>query len=148
MQVFLIVWLTILTIVLVYVLSVVAKLFAIKDRGLKQAINESIDGNKKLKNELLVLKDVFEKHQTQAQSHFQKTALVRFNPFERLGGEQSYCLAILNQKNHGVVITFLYTKEGVRVYVKEVEQGRARNVDLSKEEKEAIVRATTAPTSL
>jgi hypothetical protein len=40
-----------------------------------------------------------------------------------------------------VVLTFLYTKEGVRCYVKEVEKGQGKGVDLSKEEKEAVDKA-------
>ena len=137
------VWLGILTLLLLYEFFVIMRLFRVKDRGLRQSILDNLDGNKKLSNEIMALERVCQKQEEALKLGLQKTALVRFNPFERLGGEQSYCLAILNNKNSGVVITFLYTKEGVRAYVKEVEGGKGGNIDLSKEEKEAIEKASS-----
>lgn len=141
MTILIIVWLVFLTIVVVYSSFLVIRLFSIKDRGIKQAIYDSLDSGEKIKNEIGLLKKNLNNHILISEKHLQKTALVRFNPFERMGGQQSYCLALLNSKNTGLVITFLYTKEGVRAYVKEVVLGKAKDIDLSKEEKEAITQA-------
>jgi len=141
MLVIILVWLVALSVGLLYLLSIFFKIFKTKDRGLKQAVLDTLGSNKKLKEETEQLAQEIKKIQHNFKGAYQKTAIVRFNPFERLGGEQSYCLAIINQNNSGVVLTFLYTKEGVRAYMKEVVGGESKGVDLSKEEKEAIHKA-------
>lgn len=138
MEIVILVWLGVLSVIVLLSFSVVIKLFSIKGRGIKQSIYEVLDGNNKTNKDLTETKKVLATHLETSQHHFNKAALVRFNPFERLGGEQSYSLSLLNEKNNGLVLTFLYTKEGVRTYVKEVVLGKGKDVELSKEEKEAI----------
>jgi len=58
-----------------------------------------------------------------------------------LGGDQSFSIALLDKQNSGVVITSLYTRDGNRVYAKPIENGTSEYT-LSKEEKEALSRAT------
>ena len=70
----------------------------------------------------------------------QKIGLIRYNPFSGVGSNQSFSVAILDQKDNGIVITSLYTREGNRVYAKPVVRGNSE-YPLSKEEKEAINRA-------
>lgn len=89
---------------------------------------------KKIKEEL---KDLFEKEKF----HYQKIGFLRFNPFNRVGGEQSFVLAFLDRENNGIVLNFLYTREGMRVYAKRVKQGISEEYELSTEEKEAIKKA-------
>jgi len=74
-------------------------------------------------------------------SHFQKMALVRFNPFSEMGGEHSFSLALLDQYLSGFLITGLHTRERTRVYIKRVEKGKSRQ-DLSREEREALSKAS------
>lgn len=74
--------------------------------------------------------------------HIQKIGLVRFNPFEETGGDQSFTLSLLNGSNSGVVISSLYRREGTtRIYAKPVEKGKGTKYELSVEEKEAIKKA-------
>ncbi len=73
-------------------------------------------------------------------SHVQKVGLVRFNPFKELGGDHSFCLAILNGKESGVIITSLHTRDRTRVYMKDVVMGKSSH-DLSQEEKRALTLA-------
>lgn len=89
---------------------------------------------KKIKEEL---EDLFEKEKF----HYQKIGFLRFNPFDRVGGEQSFVLAFLDRENNGIVLNFLYTREGMRVYAKRVKQGISEEYELSTEEKEAIKKA-------
>lgn len=70
----------------------------------------------------------------------QKVALIRFNPFREVGGDQSFSVALLDGNNSGVVITSLYSREENRVYGKPVKNGESEYL-LSEEEKEAIERA-------
>lgn len=73
----------------------------------------------------------------------QKTGVVRFNPFNEVGGNQSFSIAFLDNKNNGFVISSLFVKEGNRVFAKAVKNGMSDYV-LSDEEREAIARAMGA----
>jgi len=70
----------------------------------------------------------------------QKIGIVRFNPFNDLGGNQSFVIALLDNKYNGFVISSIFVKEGSRVYAKTVKQGKSSYI-LSKEEMEAIKEA-------
>ncbi|MCX6722418.1 MAG: DUF4446 family protein [Candidatus Staskawiczbacteria bacterium] len=67
----------------------------------------------------------------------QKTGIVRFNPFNEMGGNQSFVIALLDDKNNGFVISSLFSKEGNRVYAKTVKAGKSDHM-LSSEEVEAL----------
>lgn len=70
----------------------------------------------------------------------QRIGVVRFNPFDNLGGNQSFAIALLDKKNNGFVISSLFIKDGNRVYAKAVKNGLSEH-PLSDEEKEALKRA-------
>lgn len=63
----------------------------------------------------------------------QKIGFVRFNPFHNTGGDNSFIVALLDRRNNGILISSLYTREGVRVYAKNIEKGISKNA-LSEEE--------------
>ena len=67
--------------------------------------------------------------------------LVRYNPFAETGGDQSFCLSLLDGNNNGLVISSLHSRENTRIYAKPVKKGKAANYDLSTEEKEAVKKA-------
>lgn len=67
--------------------------------------------------------------------------LVRYNPFEDTGGDQSFSLAILDRCKNGVVVSSLHGRSGTRIYSKGVKAADKDLHELSKEEKEAILLA-------
>ncbi len=67
----------------------------------------------------------------------QKVGFLRFNPFQDTGGDQSFSVAFLDQKNDGVLISSLYMREGTRLYAKEITGGAARQ-PLSHEETKVL----------
>ena len=71
---------------------------------------------------------------------FQKMGVVRFNPFNEVGSNQSFSVAFLDENNDGLVITSLYTREENRVYGKPIKNGLSE-YSLSSEEKQAIEKA-------
>jgi len=73
--------------------------------------------------------------------HIQKIGLLRFNPFEETGGDQSFTLALLDGQNNGVVVSSLYRRDETRIYCKPVKKGKGTKYELSEEEKEAIKKA-------
>lgn len=70
----------------------------------------------------------------------QKVGIVRFNPFSDIGSNQSFVIALLDQKDDGVVISSLHAKEGTRIYAKPIKNGESE-YPLSKEEEEALRKA-------
>ena len=68
---------------------------------------------------------------------FQRIGLVRFNPFEDTGGNQSFALALLDAADDGFVITSLHARSGTRIYAKALSGGRSDSA-LSDEETEAL----------
>ena len=70
----------------------------------------------------------------------QKVGVVRFNPFGDVGGNQSFAIAFLDKCLSGVTILSLYSRDGVKVYSKQIIEGKSE-YKLSKEEEEAIKKA-------
>lgn len=70
----------------------------------------------------------------------QKVGLVRYNAFKDTGSDLSFTLALLNEKNTGVVLNGIYSREMSNIYAKPVEQGTS-TYTLSAEEKQAIKKA-------
>ena len=69
--------------------------------------------------------------------HVQKVGLVRFNPFNELGGDHSFSLALLDSEDTGIIITGLHTRERTRIYVKSLKRGKSES-ELSTEDKKAL----------
>lgn len=109
-------------------------------------IDEILDGilehNHAFSKELDSLKK--ELHEIIKQSHyyFQKLGLVRFNAFERGGNDQSFVLALLDKNDRGIVVNFIYTHEGIRIYTKKVKDGKGEEYILSEEENKAVRHAS------
>ncbi len=74
----------------------------------------------------------------------QRVGLVRFNPFEDTGGNQSFALALIDAKGDGFVISSLHSRTGTRVYAKSISDGRSDGA-LSDEEREALRSALVGP---
>lgn len=72
---------------------------------------------------------------------FQRVGLVRYNPFEETGGNQSFALALLDAAGDGWVLSSLHARESTRVYAKAISRGRSE-AGLSAEETAAIAQAT------
>jgi hypothetical protein len=72
---------------------------------------------------------------------FQRVGLIRYNPFEETGGNQSFALALLDGAGDGWVLSSLHARSGTRVYAKAIKAGRA-DAALSDEEAAAIAQAT------
>ena len=69
-----------------------------------------------------------------------KTSIVRYDAYEGAGGHQSASLAFLDAGRSGVVVSAIQGRDYARIYVKELDRGRAP-VALSPEELEAVERA-------
>lgn len=68
------------------------------------------------------------------------TSIVRYDAYEDAGGQQSASFAFLDSTRTGTVVTAIQGRDYARVYVKELERGKA-SFALSPEEAEAVERA-------
>ena len=67
-------------------------------------------------------------------------SIVRYDAYEDTGGHQSASLAVLDSTRTGVVVTAIQGRDYARIYMKELDRGKA-SVALSPEEAEAVERA-------
>ena len=95
-------------------------------------------------DELEVRTAVLERVQPDA---FQRLGLVRYNPFEDTGGNQSFALALLDRHGDGFVVSSLHTRTATRVYGKAITGGKADGA-LSDEEAEALRIALASGTGI
>ena len=68
------------------------------------------------------------------------TAVVRYDAYAGTGGHQSASFAFLDDNRTGTVVTAIQGRDYARLYVKELDRGRAP-IALSPEELEAVERA-------
>jgi hypothetical protein len=70
-------------------------------------------------------------------SSLRHIGMVRFNPFEDTGSDQSFAIALLDDARDGIVISSLHGRSNTRIYAKPVE-GATSSPALSEEESRAI----------
>lgn len=70
----------------------------------------------------------------------QKVGIVRYSAFKDTGSDLSFAVALLDEKNNGVVFNGIYSREMSNIYAKPVENGNSRYT-LSEEENMAIENA-------
>ena len=74
----------------------------------------------------------------------QRVGLVRFNPFEDTGGNQSFAMALTDAAGNGFIVSSLHSRTGTRVYAKAITDGRSDGA-LSDEEQAALRIALAGP---
>ena len=107
------------------------------ERILEQTLSKydlTTDQLKNVKGKLAILEH-------EQKTNLQKFALIRFNPFEDTGGDQSFVVALLDKLDSGIVISSLHSRGGTRVYAKQVSKGKSVAYKFSKEEKEVVEKA-------
>ena len=66
-----------------------------------------------------------------------RVGVVRYNPFQDSGGDQSFALALLDHAGTGIVISSLHGRAETRIFAKQIENGKSTH-SLSEEEQQAI----------
>ncbi len=98
-------------------------------------VNEAVKKYKSLQGQVDVLEDL-------VRSSLARVAVIHFDAFEKTGQGLSWCVAILDRNNNGVVFSSICGNETERSYVKPIADGRATsNYKLTKEEEQALRQA-------
>ena len=109
-----------------------------KSESIVEVLSQVLDNEKKLVKSLSETDKKVEGLLFSSQFYIQKIGLVRFNPFNDTGGDQSFILALIDDKDSGVVISGLHTRNGTRWYAKKIENGKGVEHELSEDEIKAI----------
>ena len=132
-------WLLILTYIL---FKLKTHYFNLVSRTGKNKIDDILDSlindKKNVELELESLKKDLHENISKSNFFIRKVGVVRYNPFGRVGNDQSFVLSLLNSENSGLLINFIYTSDGLRVYTKKVTSGKGNDYQLSEEEEKAI----------
>jgi hypothetical protein len=113
-----------------------------KKETIIEILSEVLEKEKKISSALSDTNRKVEGLIFDSQFYIQKIGLVRFNPFNDTGGDQSFILALIDAEESGVVISGLHTRNGTRWYAKKVSNGRGVEHELSADELKAIKAAT------
>ncbi len=98
-------------------------------------VDEAVRKYKSLQGQVDVLEDLM-------RSSLARVAVIHFDAFEKTGQGLSWCVAILDRNNNGVVFSSICGNETERSYVKPIADGRATaNYKLTKEEEQALRQA-------
>ncbi len=113
-----------------------------KKETMLELLSRVLEHEKKLSQTLVETNKKVEGLIFDSQFYIQKIGLVRFNPFNDTGGDQSFILALIDAEESGVVISGLHTRNGTRWYAKKISNGRGVEHELSDDEIKAIKSAT------
>ncbi|MBI3385699.1 DUF4446 family protein [Candidatus Gottesmanbacteria bacterium] len=133
------VWMTILTVMVIRAVGHYNRLSSgVTKSGLKDVLERILASHTNSQKQIIAIKQILEQVIADGRKHIQRMGVVRFNPFHDTGGSQSFAMAILDGEGNGFVMTSLFARTGHRWYVKQVQGGRGKDFELSKEEERAI----------
>lgn len=111
------------------------------ERDIRKKFEEVTKAVEGFKTELIQLGGKVSGVQSQGLKHIQRVELMRFNPYDDTGGDQSFTVALLDDQGSGFVLTSLHARSGTRIFAKPVKEGRSSKYQLSKEEELVIKKA-------
>jgi hypothetical protein len=98
--------------------------------GLVQAVEGNKRDIQKISSDLSSLS-------RRSRSSFQRSAVIRYDAFEDIGGKQSFSLCLLDDLKNGYLLTYLTGRNSARSYAVEITSGEASR-KLSDEEQQAL----------
>ena len=70
----------------------------------------------------------------------QKVGIIRYNAYKDSGKDLSFAVALLNEKNTGVVLNGIYSREMSNIYAKPIVNGKSK-YNMTEEENKAVEKA-------
>ncbi len=135
------IWLFVLSVIVFSIFNKFRKLTReVKKGNLISVLDKVIKAEAKNTKDLKKLTRNLNSLEEEVTLHVQKVGLIRFNPFDELGGDHSFSLALLDGVDTGIILTGLHTRERTRIYIKYIKKGKSE-YELSKEEQKALLKA-------
>lgn len=138
---FLVIWLGILSFLIrqqdVFLKSLFPKS---GNRDIRKKFEEITEAVKSFKDRLSGLDNRIDKITDKGLQNIQRVELLRFNPYDDTGGDQSFVVCLLDGQGSGIVVTSLHARSGTRIFAKDINLGKSK-YQLSKEEESVIKKA-------
>lgn len=106
-------------------------------KSLEQEIVSLFEDNKFIKNSIEKNRKDIRILFKNFESAFQKYGVVKYDAFNQMGGQLSFCIALLDENNNGFVLNSVHSAEGCYSYTKEIKNG-VSGISLGNEEKQAL----------
>ena len=98
-------------------------------------VSQAVGEYKKIQGQVDVLNEL-------VRSSLARVAVIHFDAFEKTGQGLSWCVALLDRNNNGIIFSSICGQEAERSYVKPIEDGRVSpNYKLTREEEQALRQA-------
>ncbi len=110
-------------------------------KDLEKILIDQLKETRALDGEIQELFEISNRLRELGMKSLHKSAVLRFNPFREVGGNQSFTLTLLDGQNTGLLISSLHTREGTRIYAKPVLLGNQDGFPFTDEEKAVIHQA-------
>ncbi|MDD3887854.1 MAG: DUF4446 family protein [Patescibacteria group bacterium] len=111
-----------------------------REKGLENVLDDCSKQIKRIDTDVKELYNISDQLNKIMMNSLTKVGIVRFNPFNDTGGDQSFALALLDANDNGVIISSLHSRAGTRMFAKPIKGGKSE-YNLSDEEKQAIEKA-------
>ena len=115
-------------------------LAGVKVENIEDALEATLANSERISAELASAHGRIAKLEDQMESAKRYLAVVRYDAFDDVGGEQSFAFAMYDERGDGAVITSQVGRADCRVYAKQLVRGEADR-ELSQEERTAIDQA-------
>lgn len=105
--------------------------------NLEMKLEKFYESSKNIEEKYSKLLDMVTDMDQTAKSKIQKVGLIRYNPFDEMGGNLCFALALLDGNDNGVVLNGIHSRTGSFTYAKPIEMGVSTYM-LSDEEIQAV----------
>ncbi len=105
--------------------------------NLEMKIEQYFETSKSIEEKYGKLLDMVTDMDKTMKSNVQKVGLIRYNPFDEMGGNLCFALALLDGNDNGVVLNGIHSRTGSFTYAKPIEMGVSTYM-LSEEEIKAV----------
>ena len=112
-----------------------------KNKNIEEDLKEFLDKVSDVEEENEEIRKYCKDIKIEMSKCIQKVGIVRYNAFKDTGSDLSFTVALLDEKDDGVVFNGIYSREMSNIYAKPIEKGTS-HYTLSEEEQEAIKKAT------
>lgn len=111
-----------------------------KGKNIEEDLQKYMDKVNEVQKEQNQVKEEFNKINSNLEKCIQKIGIVRYTAFKDIGSDLSFALAMLDEKDNGVVLNGIFSRDMSNIYAKPIEKGES-TYTLSEQEKEAIQKA-------
>ena len=111
-------------------------------KSLEEIVNKQTSDIERFKSFRKELEEYLDTVEERLDTSIRGVGTVRFNPFKGSGegGQMSFATAFIDEKENGVIISTLNTRERMSIFAKPLTEG-VSEYELTEEEKEAISKA-------